>query len=136
MDGNRAVVAASAVGDARSGVALVRHLETTKACHYVLMSVTGKGRGTIITPLHTEWKISSLSGPHYYLTVLRVSLIIHPGAVFVAVAVRAATGVHVAVAVDGGGVVALLLRLRRLCDALAQRVVVRRARSEEEPKVA
>ena len=66
-----------------------------------------------------------------------MSLIIHPGAVFVAVAVRAATGVHVAVAVDGGGVVALLLlRLRRLCDALAQRVVVRRARSEEEAKVA
>ena len=67
-----------------------------------------------------------------------MSLIIHPGAVFVAVAVRAATGVHVAVAVDGGGgvVALLLLRLRRLCDALAQRVVVRRARSEEEAKVA
>ena len=48
MDGNRAVVAASAVGDPRSGVALVRHLKTTKACHYVLMFVTGKGRGTII----------------------------------------------------------------------------------------
>ena len=45
MDGNRAVVAASAVGDPRSGVALVRHLKTTKACHYVLMFVTGKGRG-------------------------------------------------------------------------------------------
>ena len=61
------------------------------------------------------------------------------GAVFVAIAVRAAACVHVAVVVDDGVVVLALLRPLQiivLLDALAERVVVRRALGEEEAEVA
>ena len=60
------------------------------------------------------------------------------GAVFVAIAVRAAACVHVAVVVDDGVVLALLrpLQIIVLLDALAERVVVRRALGEEEAEVA
>ena len=59
------------------------------------------------------------------------------GAVFVAIAVRAAACVHVAVVVDDGVVLALLRPLQIiLLDALAERVVVRRALGEEEAEVA
>ena len=60
------------------------------------------------------------------------------GAVFVAIAVRAAACVHVAVVVDDGVVLGLLrpLQIIVLLDALAERVVVRRALGEEEAEVA